>query len=87
MEIVGTTSAKWKLDAQDFLKGAVVAIGAAVALPLQAWVDSLATGSPLTLNFKYIAMTGVGAFVSYLIKNLFTSAKTIVNPNLSNSKP
>jgi hypothetical protein len=80
MEIVKTTSAKWKLDAQDFLKGAIVAVGAAIALPLQAWADSLAGGMPLTLNYKHIVMTGVGAFAAYLIKNLLTPAQTIVNP-------
>jgi hypothetical protein len=80
-----TTSAKWRLNAQDFLKGAIVAIGAAIALPLQAWADSLATNNPVILNWKHVAMTGVGAGAAYLIKNLLTPAQTIVKPNQPNA--
>jgi hypothetical protein len=80
MEIIKTTSPKWRLDAQDFLKGAIVAIGAAVSIPVQAWADSWATSNPVTLNPKVIAMTGVGAFVTYLVKNLITPAQTIIKP-------
>ncbi len=81
MDILKTTSAKWSLDAQDFLKGAAVSVGAAIALPLQAWADSLANSTPMVLSWKHVAMTGVGAFAAYLIKNLLTPAQTIVNPN------
>jgi hypothetical protein len=86
MEIVKTTSAKWRLDVHDFIKGAVVAIGAAIALPLQAWADALATGAPVALNYKHVAMTGLGAFAAYLIKNLLTPAQTIVNPGSAPQK-
>ena len=87
MEIVKTTSAKWRLDAQDFLKGALVAVGAAIALPLQAWADALTTGTPVALNYKHVAMAGLGAFAAYLIKNLLTPAQTIVSTGASPQKP
>lgn len=67
-----STSKKFALDINDLIKGGLLAILAPVAVELQNWADTLSTGLPYELDPKRIAMSAVGGFVAYLIKNFFT---------------
>lgn len=68
------TSKKYTLDLPDAGKGLLVATGGAVLTAVQASLDA----GHLILNWKQIAMAGIGAGVAYLIKNFFTPAKKVV---------
>lgn len=73
-----TTSGKFSLNAQDFLKGAVLAVLTPV---LTIIVNSLQEGT-LTFNWGNIGAVALAAFVAYLAKNFFSPAKIIIeNPS------
>lgn len=68
------TSQQGKLDWRDYGKGALVAVITAILTFIQ---NSLEAGQ-FTLNFKTIAITASTALIAYLLKNVFTPSKTIV---------
>lgn len=67
-----STSKKYSLDWNDLIKGGVLAVLAPVAIELQTWADTLATGLPYELEWKRIAMSAVGGAMAYLFKNFLT---------------
>ncbi len=68
------TSSLFSLDFADFVKGLVVATGGAVLAACEAMLQS----DPFNLNWKKIGSVALAAGLSYLIKNFFTPAKTMV---------
>lgn len=73
-EITVTTSKKFRLNWQDYVKGIVVAILTPVIFIIQ---NSLDAGT-LSFNWKQIGIAAVAGFVAYLVKNFFTPSQTIV---------
>jgi hypothetical protein len=71
------TSPLFSLDLKDLAKGFIVAIGGAVITATQA---SIQAGS-FALNWKTTGSVALAAGLSYLGKNFFTPAKTIVPAN------
>lgn len=61
-----------KLDSQDFLKGALVAIFASVLASLSAILDAGAL--PTSAEWWGIAKVAGSALLGYLTKNLFTNS-------------
>lgn len=59
-----------RLNARDFFKGMIIAIIAAVITFL---TNELQAGT--TIDLKRIGITALIAFLSYLVKNLFTNSK------------
>lgn len=71
-----TTSKQFSINFQDIGKGLIVAIGTPILLIIQ---QSIAANS-LTFNWKEIVMAGIGGLTTYLLKNFFTPAQTIIKP-------
>lgn len=61
------------LGTKDFIKGFFVAIGASVLTGVQTSLESGAM--PDAHSGKVMAMAGLGAGITYLLKNLFTNSK------------
>ena len=68
------TSSLFTLDFKDLTKGLLVAIGGAVITALQ---TSLESGS-FAFNWRKIGGVALAAGLSYLAKNFFTPAKTVI---------
>ncbi len=63
----------FKLNLRDFLKGAIVAVITAVITFL---IDALQTGASIDIELlKRVGITSAIAFLSYLLKNLFTNSE------------
>lgn len=73
MATTTTTSKKFALNAQDLLKGLLVAVLSPVFTIMY---TSFSAGS-LTFDWKAIATTAGSAALGYLMKNLFTPAATV----------
>lgn len=72
-----------KLNLKDLLKGLVVAVLTAVITSLyQAFQDG---GMPTAEQFKTAGLIGVGAALSYLLKNLFTDSVAEAKQTLSDA--
>lgn len=69
------TSKLFSLNAIDFGKGVIVAVGGAALTVVQ---QTVAAGS-LTFNWHAIESVALAAAASYLLKNFFTVA-TVVTP-------
>ena len=69
------TSSLFSLDLKDLAKGLLIATGGAVIAAVQ---TSLEAGS-LTFNWKNIGEVALAAGLSYLGKNFFTPAKTVIS--------
>ena len=67
------TSKKYALDKIDFARSFLIAIVAPVLFEIQ---KSLDTGA-FTVNWKQLAMIGLGAGIAYLIKNFFSPSVEI----------
>jgi hypothetical protein len=66
------------LNLADFVKGLIVAAGTAI---LTALLPVLNTGNlPTLADLKVIAISGVAAGVTYLLKNLFTNSSGTAGP-------
>lgn len=63
-----TTSSKFSLNQQDFLKGLLMAI----IVPVLTIIQNSVVANSLIFNWHNIAVAAVGGFVGYLIKNFFT---------------
>lgn len=73
-------SEQYTLNLRDFLRGAVLAILAAV-LPL---VEGSLSAGELTFNWKAIGITAIGAFVAYIGRAFFEKTKVVtVQPTQS----
>ena len=59
-----------KLTLKDFLKGLLMAFGTPILVLIQQSIDK----GEFTFNWKVLLMTGVGAGVLYILKNLSTSS-------------
>lgn len=70
-----TTSAQFKLNWSDVLKGLLVA----VITPVITIITSSINAGTLTFDWKAIGLTALAAGLAYLAKNLFTPAQTIVS--------
>jgi hypothetical protein len=68
------TSPLFALDFKDLLKGLIVAIGGAIIAAIQ---TSLQAGS-FTFSWKTMGSIALASGLSYLGKNFFTSAKTLI---------
>jgi hypothetical protein len=75
MADVTQTSGFLSLNWKDLGKGLIVAVIGAVVTPIY---SSLEAGS-LVINWKQVLTIGLTAGLSYLLKNLFTPAQTVVN--------
>lgn len=75
-------SEQFKLQARDFLKGALLAIAAAVAPIIQATLEQ---GS-LTFNWKAIGITAIGTFVAYIGKNWLIEPAKVITTYSTNEK-
>ena len=71
-----TTSKRFSLNLQDIGKGLILAIGTPVLVIIQ---QSISAGA-LVFDWKLIGMAAVGGGVSYLLKNFFTPAQTVIVP-------
>lgn len=71
------TSSLFSLDLKDLGKGLLVAVGGAVISAAQ---SSLQIGA-LTFNWKTIGSVALAAGLSYLAKNFFTPAQTVIKGN------
>lgn len=69
------TSPLFSLDLQDLAKGLLVAVGSAVIAAVE---TSIRAGS-LTFNWRTIGCVALAAGLSYLGKNFFTPAQTVVS--------
>lgn len=86
MADIKVTSKKFSLNAQDFVKGAFLAVGASVLTYLQ---NALSTEN-FEIKWKLVGMVAIGSFVTYLVKNYFTPAtiqKPISNKEVDEIKP
>lgn len=72
------TAGLGKLDWRDLLHGLYMAIGGAIGSSLLQWSDELSKGHFLILDYKAIGFTALSAGIAYIVKKLFTPAKTIV---------
>lgn len=77
-------STKFSLTLSDFWKGLIVAVGTAIFPIITQSLDA----NQLTFNWKLIATTGIGAFLTYLAKNFFTdttsqAVKTLEKQNVT----
>ena len=61
-------STKFSLSLNDFWKGLIVAVGTAIFPIIMQSINA----NQLTFDWKLIATTGIGAFLTYLAKNYFT---------------
>jgi len=80
------TSAKYRINIKDTLRGLVMAVLTPSLVELQHLIDS---GLLLT-DWKKIGMIALGAFVGYLIKNFFTGPSIkipIKNEEVDPTKP
>jgi len=75
-------SPQFTLQARDFLKGSLLAVMASVVPLIQ---GSISAGE-LTFNWKAIGVTALGAFVSYIAKNLFLEPAQVVTTYSTNEK-
>lgn len=76
------TKEKFWLNARDFIHGAFLSIGLSVLTVIQ---NSFSDGQ-FSFKWKNVAMVGVGAFITYLIKNFFTPSNTTVQIGNENPK-
>ena len=77
-------STLFSLSAKDFWKGLIVAVGSAIFPIIMQSIQA----NQLTFNWKLIATTGIGAFLTYLAKNFFTddtsaAVKTLEKQNVT----
>lgn len=75
-------SEKYTLKLRDFLKGAYLAVIAAVAPLIQATLDR----GELTFNWKTIGITALGTFIAYVIKKFALDPPTVVTTYDTNAK-
>jgi hypothetical protein len=73
-EIQIKTSEQFKIDWRDVGKGLILAIGTPVLVIIQ---QSISAGS-FVFDWKVIGMAAVGGGVTYLLKNFFTPAQTVI---------
>lgn len=69
-----TSSNKFALNGQDWLKGLVVAVITPVITII---IDSLNAGT-LVFDWKHIAITALTAGLAYLVKNFLDPAKIVI---------
>jgi hypothetical protein len=60
-----------RLNRKDISRGFLLAIGTSIAISIEQWVDA---GQFEAINWKHVAMAGIGGGIAYLIKNVFTSS-------------
>ena len=60
-----------ELNAQDFIKGAIIAVLGAV-MPV---IESVISTGSFQFDWKLIGTVALSAFVAYMTKNLFTNSK------------
>lgn len=65
-------SKKFSVNIYDVLKGVIIAIGTPVLFAIQSKLDS----GNYQFSTKELLMIGIGGFVTYLIKNFFTTPTT-----------
>lgn len=75
-EVTTTTSKQFTLNIPDLLKGLLVAVIGAVLTVLETSISS----NNFHFDWKAIGIVAVTTGVSYLLKNFFTPAQTIVTP-------
>lgn len=68
------TSKQFTLRARDFIKGALMAIVIPCLLVIQQSIDK----GEWSFNWKLIAMTAVGSFVGYILKNFTDKPKVVI---------
>ena len=61
-------STKFKLNINDFWKGLLIAVGSAIFPVIMQSINA----NQLIFDWKLIATTGIGAFLTYIAKNYFT---------------
>ena len=71
---VTTSSKRFSLNGNDFIKGLIVA---ALSPIVPIIMDSLNSGS-LTFDWKHIATAALGGLVAYITKNFFDKPKIVV---------
>lgn len=67
-------SEKFKLQARDYLRGALISAATAAGVVLQNSIDA----GRIEFQWKEMAMAGVSAGVVYLFKNLFLEPTKII---------
>jgi hypothetical protein len=70
---------KYSLNAKDFLRGLLIAVGTAVLVIVQ---NTISAGV-LTFDWKEIGMAAVGATVTYLAKNFLTNDVAVAKTTLT----
>ena len=65
-------SKKFSVNFLDVLKGVVIAVGTPVLFAIQSKLDS----GNYQFSWKELAMIGLAGFVTYLIKNFFSTPTT-----------
>lgn len=73
---------KFSVKAKDFIKGAFLAVAAAVAPIIQASLDR----GELTFNWRVIGITALGTFVAYVGKNLLFEPAKVITTYSTNEK-
>lgn len=68
------TSKRFSLKTRDFIKGALMAVVIPCLLVIQQSIDN----GEWSFNWKLIAMTAIGSFVGYIIKNFTDSPKVVI---------
>ena len=77
---MAATPGHWKLEATNFVRGAVLAVGTALVSFFQQFIFP-ANGAPnfdfSTINWKVVAGTALAAFISYIASKLGTNKQGV----------
>lgn len=68
------TSKRFSLKTRDFIKGAFMAVVIPCLLVIQQSLDK----GEWSFNWKLIAMTAIGSFVGYILKNFTDEPKVVI---------
>jgi len=75
-------SKKFTLQVPDFVRGALLAVGASVLTVIQQSIEK----AELKFNWSIIGTTAVSAFVAYLLKNGVFEAPKVITTVDTNTK-
>jgi hypothetical protein len=75
-QVTTTTSKQFTLNVSDLLKGLLVAVVSAVLTVIETSISA----NNFHFDWKAIGIVALTTGVSYLLKNFFTPAQTIVSP-------
>lgn len=73
------TPGKWILNKRDLLLGLLIAVGAPVVIQLYEILMAFLDYQPVTLDWRALAKSGIGAGAAYLVKNLFDKSKIVID--------